>query len=286
MTWNIEDRTVVITGGNSGIGFATATELTRRGADVIVTARDPNKGRAAADRINAHTGKTVTPMVLDLASFASIRSFADELTATRGRADVLVNNAGAFVGSRRVTPDGYEWTMGVNHLGPFLLTCLLISDPATLPDRIVNVASEMHRSAKHDLEFNELEPGGRYGGSEAYARSKLANILFTRELARRLEGKDCTTFSLHPGVVATRIAQDGDSRLVSLLWKTGSRWMRTPEEGAATSVYLATEPAIEPHTGGYFSDERLIEPNAAALHDGTAVRLWDASAAATGCHTE
>ncbi len=285
MTWSIEDRTVVITGGNSGIGFATATELARRGANVVLTARNLEKGRAAADRVEAETGRPATPMVLDLASFASIRSFVDELTATDGRADVLVNNAGVYMGSRRLTADGYEWTMGVNHLGPFLLTCLLASDPATLPDRIINVASEMHRSAKRDLAFSELAPGGRYGGSEAYARSKLANILFTRELARRLEGTNSTTFSLHPGVVSTRIAQDGDSRFVSLLWKAGSRWMRTPEEGAATSVYLATEPGIEQHTGGYFTDERLIEPNSAALHDETAVRLWDESASATGCLT-
>ena len=284
MTWSIEDRTAVITGGNSGIGFATAAELARRGANVVLAARDPKLGRAAADRIRAETGRTVTPAVLDLASFASIRSFVDEFGSAHGHASVLVNNAGAYVSSRRVTVDGYEWMTGVNHLGPFLLACLLLSDPATMPNRIINVASEMHRSAKHDLEFNELEPSGRYRGTEAYARSKLANILFTRELARRLEGTSSVTFALHPGVVATRITQDGDSRLGSLLWKACSRWMRTAEEGAATSVYLATAPDIASQSGGYFSDEQLIEPSAAGLHDGAAARLWDESVAATGCH--
>jgi NAD(P)-dependent dehydrogenase (short-subunit alcohol dehydrogenase family) len=283
VTWSIEHRTVVITGGNSGIGLATATELSRRGADVVLTARDPGRGRAAADQIEAETHRTVTPMVLDLSSFASIRSFADEL-ATRGRTDVLINNAGVYVSSRRITADRHEWTMGVNHLGPFLLTCLLASDPATLPHRIVNVASEMHRNTKHDPGFSELESGSRYRGTQAYARSKLANILFTGELARRLDDTGSSTFAVHPGVVATRIAQDGDSRLGSLLWKASSRWMRTPEEGAATSIYLATESGIERYSGDYFSDERVVEPSAAGLDHDAAARLWERSAADTGCH--
>ena len=273
----------MITGGNSGIGFATATELARRGANVVLTARNPERGGVAAGRIKNETGQIVTPMDLDLASFSSIRMFACDLASTYGRVDVLVNNAGGYVSPRRVTAEGYEWTIGVNHLGPFLLTCLLASDPETLPSRIVNVASEMHRSAKHDLGFDKLEPTGRYRGTEAYARSKLANILFTRELARRLEGTGSATFAAHPGVVATRIAQDGDSRLASLLWKTGSRWMRTPEEGAATSIYLATESGIERHSGGYFSDERLVEPSVPGLDDDAAARLWELSAADTGC---
>ena len=276
---------MLITGGNSGIGFATAAGLAQRGANVVLTARTPERGSAAADRIKAETGQTVTSRVLELASFDSIRSFAGDLASTYGSVDVLVNNAGGYVSPRRVTADGYEWTIGVNHLGPFLLTCLLAFDPETLPSRIVNVASEMHRSAKHDLGFNELEPTGRYRGTEAYARSKLANILFTRELARRLEGTGSATFSLHPGVVATRIAQDGDSRLGSLLWRAGARWMRTPEEGAATSIYLVTEPDIESLSGSYFSDEQPIEPNEAALDDDAAARLWDASVAATECRT-
>lgn len=283
MSWSIEDRTVVITGGNSGIGLATATELARRGADVVLTARDPAVGGVIADQIETETNQTVTSMVLDLSSFASIRAFVDELAENRRRVDVLLNNAGVFMGSKRLTTDGYEWTMGVNHLGPFLLTCLMVSEPATPPNRIINVASEMHRNTRHDLGFVELEPSGRYRGTQAYARSKLANILFTQELARRLNGTGSSTFAVHPGVVATRIAQDGDSRLGSLLWKVGSRWMRTPEEGAATSVYLATETGIERHSGGYFSDEGLVEPSAAGFDQDAAVRLWDLSAADTGC---
>ncbi len=274
----------MITGGNSGIGLATSTELARRGANVVLTARDPVRGRIAADQIEAETGREVIPMILDLSSFDSIRSFVSELTSARGRPDVLINNAGVYVSSRRTTTDGHEWTMGVNHLGPFLLTCLLVSDPTTRPLRIVTVSSEVHRNTKRDLGFSSLELTGRYIGTQAYARSKLANILFTTDLARRLEGTASVAFASHPGLAATRIAQDGDSRIGSLAWKIGSRWMRTPEEGAATSVYLATEPDIDQSSGGYFSDGRLVEPSAAGRDRETATRLWEQSVSTTGCH--
>ncbi len=283
MTWNIEGRTAVITGGNSGIGFAAASELARRGANVVITAREPDRGRAAAEAIKTETGRGVTTMVLDLASLASVRSFTDDLTSRFGRADLLINNAGCYVTPRRETADGIEWTMAVNHLGPFLLTCRLAAHAATRPERIVNVSSEMHRSARRDLTFTVLEPPGRYWGTEAYARSKLANILFTRELANRLSDTGTVAFSVHPGNVATRIAQDGDSRLAGFIWKAARSRMRTPAEGAATVVYAAASPNIGQHSGGYFSDEQLATPNEAARNDAAAARLWAASAAVTGC---
>lgn len=274
---------MVITGGNSGIGRATATALARMGADVVITARTEDRGRIATDLIENETGRTVAPMVLDLASLASVRSFAGEFRERFGRADVLVNNAGCYVTPRRVTVDGFEWTMGVNHLGPFLLTCLLAASPGTRPKRIVNVASDMYRSAKWDLDFHDLEAPGRYRGTEAYARSKLANIIFTRELARRLDGTGSVAFSVHPGMVATRIAQDGDSRVGAIIWKVMASRMRTPEQGAATVVYAATAPGIEGQSGGYFSDDAAVEPTRTARNDDAARRLWDASAAAVGC---
>ena len=274
---------MVITGGNSGIGFATATALARLRADVVITARTQDRGRAAADLIEIATGRAVTPMVLDLASFASVRSFTVEVASEIGRVDALINNAGCYVTPRRTTEDGLEWTMAVNHLGPFLLTCLLAADPGNRPKRIVNVASDMHRSAKRDLGFEHLEAPGRYRGTEAYARSKLANILFARELARRLDGTGSVAFSVHPGVVASRIAQDGDSRLGSIIWKAMARSMLTPEQGAATIVHAATATGIEDESGGYFAYEVPAEPHRAACNDTAANRLWAVSAALVGC---
>jgi len=283
VTWSIEDRTVIVTGANSGIGLATAEELARRGANVFLAVRDPDLGRAAAERITATTGRSTTTATIDLASFASIRSFADRFTEEHGRTDVLINNAGVFMGSRRQTADGFETTMGVNHLGPFLLTCLLASDPASAPARIVTVASAMHSSARPDPGFQKLATHGRYSGTAAYARSKLANILFTGELARRLSSTESVAFSAHPGMVATRIAGDGDSRIVALAWKAASRWLQTPAQGASTSVYLATEPGIEHLSGAYFVGEHTVEPSPAARDERVAARLWSLSTEATGC---
>ena len=283
MTWSIEGRIAVITGGNSGIGLATATALAQQGAAVVITARDLHRGRVAVSRIKADTGVSTLPMVLDLASLESVRTFTDSLTARLGRIDVLVNNAGCYVTPRRETADGFEWTMGVNHLGPFLLTCRLARDPATRPDRIINVASDMHRSARRDLGFTRLEPNGRYRGTEAYARSKLANILFAGELARRLEGTGTVVFSVHPGLVASRMAQDGDSRIGSMIWKATASRMKTPEQGAATVVYAAVNSEIERHNGAYLADERVAKPDSTALDVLSAARLWNQSVTATGC---
>jgi len=273
---------VVVTGANSGIGLATATELARRGAAVTLAVRDPERGRAAADGVAAAAGIRPSVMTVDLASFASIRSFADRFRTEHGRLDVLINNAGVFMGSRRTTVDGHEWTMAVNHLGPFLLTCRLAADPRTLPERVITVASALHRRAKQDPAFERLEVAGRYRAIRSYARSKLANVLFVRELARRLAPSGSVAFAAHPGMVATRITRDGDSRVAAVAWGAASRWLRTPAEGAATSVFLATQPGIEPLSGSYFVDGRPVEPDTRGRDD-AAARLWDLSARATDC---
>src|SRR5450759_2586743 len=204
--------TVVVTGANAGVGLETAAGLVALGARVVLTARDEAKGANAADRIRARGGPgTVDVAPLDLASFASIRRFAREVAPGLGRLDVLVNNAGLVQLDYTVTEDGFETTFGVNHLGHFLLTTLLLDQlRSSTPARVVVVASVAHRSARSGLDFDDLQAERGYSPIGAYNRSKLANIYFTRELARRLAGSGVTANSLHPGFVASRLGRDGD----------------------------------------------------------------------------
>ena len=203
--------TVLVTGATSGIGLHTAIGLARRGARVAITARDPARGAAAADAIAARTGQTPDVVDLDLASFASIRGCVAEVGRRLGRLDVLVNNAGLVSAHYTLTEDGFETTFGVNHLGPFLLTTLLAEQlEASRPARVVVVASNAHRWAGPGLDFDDLQAERGYRPVSAYNRSKLANLLFTRELARRLDGHGVTANAVHPGFVATRLGRDGD----------------------------------------------------------------------------
>jgi len=284
MEWDLEGRTVLVTGANSGIGEATAAALLRRGAEVVVGARDPDRGTAAVDRLSTATGRHPGLLLIDLSSPRSIREAAGRFLAEHEDLAVLVNNAGVFLGRLRHNEEGWEMTMAVNHLGPFLLTNLLLPRMRTsAPARIVTVASVAHRRV------NTLDPTrlagweGRYRGMAAYARSKLANVLFTVELARRLEGTGITAYAYHPGTVATRIAQDGDTRIAGYAWKLLSSRMRTPEQGAATGVFLATEPGIEAFSGGYFVDEAPRPPSRLARDPDLARRVWEESARLVGC---
>lgn len=266
----------MITGGNSGIGLATARALAAAGADVVLTSRDPTRGAAAVASIEAATGVAVTAMALDLGSFASIRAFAADFLAQRDALHLLINNAGLILSERRTTEDGFEQTFGVNHLGHFLLTDLLRERlVASAPARIVNVASRAHRRAKRGLDFDDLMSEGSYEGMDVYAKSKLANIYFTVELARRLEGTGVTANSLHPGVVATGFAADGDAKgLVAWFFKLGRPFLRTADEGAATSLYVAQAPELEGVTGEYFSDCAPGRPTKIAEDEAAAERLW------------
>lgn len=273
-------KLVVITGGNTGIGKETARALSRQGARVVIGCRDVAKGERAAAEITAESGREVAVLALDLASFASIRAFAEQVLDTCPRVDVLLLNAGVVLGDRRETADGFEATFGINHLGHFLLTELLLDRvKASAPSRIVVVSSDAHRRAKTGLDWDELAQRRHgYSGWQVYCESKLANVLFTRELARRLEGTGVTVNALHPGVVATEFAQGGDVRgPVSWFFRFASPFLKTPAQGAVTSIFLASSPEVDTTTGGYFKDCQEVKPNRAARDDHAARRLWEES---------
>ena len=281
MAWNIEGRTVLITGGNSGIGKASAAALAERGADVVITSRQPSAGAEVADELSERSGRRVRSMTLDLADAGKTAAFAAEFLESTEDLAVLVNNAGVMLGRRSLSPDGLELTFRINHLGHFQLTCLLRDRlVASAPARVITVASGAHYQADRI----ELEPApGLYRGYRTYARSKLANVLFATELGRRLEGTGVGSYSLHPGVVATRIAQDGDSLLAGLAWKVMSYRMLTPEQGAETTVFAATDPTLDEHSGAYLSSSRITRPSPLAQDRDLAADLWAFSEQATGC---
>lgn len=269
---------MIVTGGNSGIGFATATALADAGARVTITVRDPDAGSEAADRIRARTGAEVDVGILDLVDRSSIRAFVRGFTERHDDLAVLVNNAGAVFGRRALTDDGIELTFATNHLGPFLLTSLLI--PTLLgssPARVVDVASSGHGFADEGIPFDDLTFDAGFSLRRAYGVSKLANILHARELDRRYGDRGVHAFAVHPGLVRTRIGRDGDSRLAALAWWVTAWRQRSPEEGADTVVWLATtDPAPEPH-GGYFEDRVEARSTRWARSDEQAQRLWAVS---------
>jgi NAD(P)-dependent dehydrogenase (short-subunit alcohol dehydrogenase family) len=264
----MKNKICIVTGGNTGIGKATAAGLAQRGATVVIACRDADKGNAAAADLAATRGATdVHVMHLDLASLDSVRAFAAAFLTKFQRLDVLVANAGVMTRKRQLTADGLEMDFGVNHVGHFLLTELLLPQlKASAPSRIVVVSSNMHASGKLDLDDLAMEKSW----SGAYPRSKLANILFVRALAKRLEGTGVVVNALHPGVISTELGRDY-SAPVRLM----AKWfLKSPEQGARTSLYLATAPEAGDISGRYFANEREKKPGAAALDDALAERLW------------
>jgi NAD(P)-dependent dehydrogenase (short-subunit alcohol dehydrogenase family) len=273
-------KTVIITGANSGIGLETAVGLARAGAKTVITARDRGRGEAALNDIRARTGHDDVELVLfDLGSLASVREGAADILARYPRIDVLVNNAGVVLSDRRETEDGFEATFAVNHLGPFLLTELLLDRiKQSAPARIVNVASTAHQGARKGLDFDDLQSTRAYGGMQVYSKSKLANIYFTTELARRLEGSGVTVNSLHPGTVATGYGRDGDSSgLLAFGLKVIKPFILSAAQGARTSIYLASSPDVEGVTGQYFVKNKARKPSSVAQDDEAARRLWKIS---------
>ena len=278
---DMQGKTVVVTGGNSGMGFETAAALATMGARVLVTARNADKGRAAIAALAQRTGGEgrCQLVVFDLADLSSVRRGAAEILDVAPRLDVLVNNPGAVLSERAETVDGLEATFATNHLGPFLLTNLLLERiRASGPSRIVNVASTAHAAARQGIPFDDLQSEHRYAGMRVYGQSKLANILFTLELARRLEGSGVTANSLHPGTVRTGYGADGDARgLLALGIKIAGPFFLSPAKGARTSIYLASSPEVAGVSGEYFVKCRPKEPRRWAQDPDAARRLWQVS---------
>ncbi len=277
-------RTCLVTGATSGIGRATALGLAAQGARVGILCRDRDKGERTAADIRTRSGNAdLEVFVADLASQRQIRAVAAEILERLDRIDLLVNNAGSIHLSRTETEDGIETTFAVNHLAYFLLTHLLLDRlRASSPARIVNVASHAHRFVD-GMKFDDLGYREGYASMRVYGHSKLANVLFTRELARRLDGSGVTVNAVHPGAVATGLGTNNGlwarvvMRLVGFFFR-----FRSPERGAATSLYAASEPMLEGVTGRYFANSREASPSTAATDDDAAARLWTISETLTG----
>jgi retinol dehydrogenase 12 len=273
-------KVCVVTGATSGIGLVTAETLARQGATLVVVGRNPERGAATVSRIQQETGNAaVELMVADLSAQAQVRRLASEIQHRFARLDVLVNNAGALFERRQLSQDGIEMTFALNHLAYFLFTNLLLDAlKASASARIVNVSSEAHRRAR--LDFADLQGQHRYSGWRAYARSKLANILFTYELARRLEGTGIVANALHPGLVATNFGRNNRS-LTAMLFRVLQLAAISPEEGAQTIIYLATSPEVEGSTGGYFVKQKAVRSSQVSYDRTAAERLWQVSAELT-----
>jgi NAD(P)-dependent dehydrogenase (short-subunit alcohol dehydrogenase family) len=277
----MKGKVVVLTGATSGIGRATAFELAGAGARLLLIARHEGRAKQTEREIRERSREAVVQTFLaDLSSQREIRRVAEEVLAAAPRIDVLVNNAGVVQRRRTVTADGFEATFATNHLGYYLLTRLLIGRlQESRPARIVNVASDAHRL--YPMDFDDLQSERKYRLFRTYCRSKLANLMFTYELSRRLEGTGVTVNALHPGWVATQLGLDDGllSRGVGIFSRLCAR---TPEQGADTAIWLASSAEVEGVTGKYFQDRRELQSNVASRDPENQRRLWEISARLVG----
>jgi NAD(P)-dependent dehydrogenase (short-subunit alcohol dehydrogenase family) len=277
----MKGKTVLVTGATSGIGEVTARELTRMGAQVTIVSRNAEKCAAVAEAIKTETGNPVEFIKADLSTIIGIMQAASDFKQRHTRLNVLVNNAGGFFNKRLVTSDSFEMTFALNHLNYFLLTNLLLDLlKASAPARVVNVASGIHMGAR--LDFENLQGEKRYAGFRAYGQSKLANVLFTYELARRVEKSGVTVNALHPGYVDTGLSLNNGFFFRVFAKLSARLFGRKPEEGAQTSIYLAASPEVEGVTGKYFADCKPVDSSPESYDKAVAERLWQASLELTG----
>jgi NAD(P)-dependent dehydrogenase (short-subunit alcohol dehydrogenase family) len=277
---SIAGKTCMITGATSGIGRASAIELARMGAKLILVCRNRERGEELLGEIKRGGNADTVLMIADLGSQEQIRKVAADFLATRSPLHVLINNAGVFNMKRTVTADGIETVFAVNHLAYFMLTMLLLDRIIeSAPARIINIASDLHQRAT--IKFDDLGGERSYGGMSSYGQSKLANMLFTYELARRLAGTGVSVNCVHPGGVATNLAKNNGA-IVNAAWKAIGLFMKSPESGARTQVYLASSPEVGGVTGKYFIDSREALSSAESHDEGIARRLWEVSARMTG----
>jgi NAD(P)-dependent dehydrogenase (short-subunit alcohol dehydrogenase family) len=273
-TVDLSGKVCLITGANSGLGKATSLALARMGAQVVMLSRDAQRGQAAVDEVRRESNNSRVELLLaDVSSQRSIRKAADEFKSRHDKLHVLVNNAGVNLGSRQVTEDGIESTFAINHLGPFLLTHLLLDVlKASAPSRVIMVGSGAHSMGK--LRFEDLQFEKKYSAMGAYSQSKLANVMYTYELARRLSGTGVTVNCADPGTVATSLGSD--QWIFRFLVKLP--FFQTPEKGAATAVHLASAPELQGVTGKYFAKQREAKSSERSLDAEASKRLWEESA--------
>lgn len=281
-------KRVLITGATNGIGEATALELARMGAEIVIISRNQGKCETTIGRIKAQTGNSnVTYIVADLSTMSEVRRAANEFSSQYDSLDVLINNAGAMFSKREVSVDGYEMTLALNHLNYFLLTNLLLpklqaAANASGEARIINVSSDAHRVGP--LHFDDLQREKKYTAFAAYSESKLMNVMFTYELARRLEGTGITANAVHPGFVRTGFGQNNN-----ILWSAVMSIMQifaiSPQKGASTSIYLASAPEMKDVTGKYFANKKATRSSSHSYDESDWSRLWEISEVLTGFHS-
>ncbi|SDD78507.1 Short-chain dehydrogenase [Sanguibacter gelidistatuariae] len=274
-------RTVLVTGGSAGIGRATAVGLATMGARLAITGRHPERVEAAAREVRAAGGGQVDVFVADLSSQSEVRQLADEVLERLSKIDVLINNVGGYWDTRHVTADGLERTFALNHLAPFLLTSLLLERlEESAPARVVTVASNAQTMGR--IDFDDLQGEQSYSGSRAYNQSKLANVLFTYELARRLRGTSVTANAVHPGMVNTSFGAGDPSTVQRRLVPFFRPFMRSPARGAATSIRVASASDLAQVTGVYFSNSKPQKSSTQSYDETVAARLWQVSTTLTG----